>query len=137
MDISISYKFIWHGFQVNAITIMEKLLRKLDFIVFLSHMTIWTFIKRPGRNDCVISWGRMTSHVMDLTCSGQFNIIIYLKIDLSLIIRNLIYLTLLVNFSDQPFKSTYAINFLIKSAVLLPCGMTFPQQTYVRKKVYF
>ena len=49
----------------------------------------------------------MTSHVIDLTWLRQFHIIIYLEVDLLLIIRHLIYLTFLVNFLNQLFKSTF------------------------------
>ncbi len=48
----------------------------------------------------------MTSHVKDLTWSGQFQIItdpIYPKIDL--VISHLTYLTF--QLSEQPFKSTF------------------------------
>ena len=51
----------------------------------------------------------MTSHVMDLTWSRQFYIITYPKVDFSLIIRHLTYLTFLPNLLNQPFESTYAI----------------------------
>ncbi len=47
----------------------------------------------------------MTSYMMDLTWLRQFYIITYLKIDLSLIIYHLTYLTFLVN-------QTFWINFL-------------------------
>ena len=40
----------------------------------------------------------MTSHIIDLTSVEQFYIIIYSKIDISLIIYYLIYLIFLVNF---------------------------------------
>ncbi len=46
---------------------------------------------------------------MDLTWSGQFHIIIYPEFDF--VICHLTYLTFLVNLYDQPFESTYAINF--------------------------
>ena len=64
----------------------------------------------------------MTSHVMDLTRSGQFYIITYPEIDFSLIIRHLTYLiksTFQINF----LKSTYVINLLIKLAVPLVCDI--------------
>ena len=52
----------------------------------------------------------MTNHMIDLTQSGQFHIITYLKFDLSLIIYYLIYLTFLINFCNQLFESTFLIN---------------------------
>ena len=51
----------------------------------------------------------MISHMIDLTKLGQFYIIVYLKIDFSLIIYHLTSLTFLVNFYDQLFESTYII----------------------------
>ena len=61
----------------------------------------------------VMSWSHMTSYIMDLTRSRQFHIITYLKVDLLLIIRHLIYLiksTFQINF----LKLTYVINLLIE-----------------------
>ncbi len=55
----------------------------------------------------------MTSHVIDLTWSRQFYIITYLKVDLSLIIYHLIYLTFLVNLSNQLFESTFELIYVI------------------------
>ena len=54
---------------------------------------------------------------MDLIKSRQFYIITHLKVDLSLIIYYLTYLTFLVNFLNQLFKSTYTINLVIKLVV--------------------
>ncbi len=62
-----------------------------------------------------MSSNHMTSHVMDLTRSGQFHIITYPEVDLSLIIRHLTYLTFSVNLHNQPFESTFAINLLNQS----------------------
>ena len=41
--------------------------------------------------------------------------------DVSLIIHYMTYQTFLVNLSNQLFKSTYIINFLIESIALLTC----------------
>ncbi len=49
----------------------------------------------------------ITSYMIDLTQSGQFYIITYPEIDISLIIRYLIYLTFLINFYNQSFQSIY------------------------------
>ncbi len=90
----------------------------------------------------------MTSHVMDLNWSGQFQMITdstYPEVDL--VISYLTYLINLptfgsifrINFPNQPFKSTFQINLsnqpfestneislLIKSAAPLACGTLFP-----------
>ena len=64
----------------------------------------------PRKKAIVISSSHMTSHVMDLTRSGQFHIITYSEVDLSLIIRHLTYLINIlnhpfkINLSNQPFK---------------------------------
>ncbi len=50
-------------------------------------------------NNYIIS--HMTSHILDLTQSGWFNIITYFKIDLSLIIYYMTYLTFSINFYNQ------------------------------------
>ena len=63
----------------------------------------------------------MTSHVMDLTKSRPFHIITHYKIDLTLIIRYLTYLTFSVNLLNQHFESTYAIKLLIELTVLRAC----------------
>ncbi len=47
-------------------------------------------------NNYIISY--MTSHVMNITQSGQFVIINYLKVNLSFIIYHLIYLNISINF---------------------------------------
>ncbi len=56
----------------------------------------------------------MTSYVMDLTWLEQFHIITHLKVDFSLIIYHLTYLTFSVKLLNQlfesTFKSTYVIN---------------------------
>ncbi len=52
----------------------------------------------------------MIIDVIDLTQSGQFHIITYLKFNLSLIIGDLIYLTFLVNLYNQTFELTFSIN---------------------------
>ena len=81
----------------------------------------------------------MTNYLTDLTWSGQFYIITYPEIDLSLIICHLTYLTkssFRFNFLNEPFESTYVINLFIKLAAPLACGTLFLQQTYVRKRVY-
>ena len=49
----------------------------------------------------------MTSHMIDLTQLRQFHIIIYSKIDFSLIICYLIYLTFLINFYNQFFNHLF------------------------------
>ena len=68
---------------------------------------------RLKRKSIVISWGHISSYVMDLTRSRQFHIITYLEVDLSLIIHHLTYLiesTFQFNLLDQPFKSIFWIN---------------------------
>ena len=56
----------------------------------------------------------MINNIIDLTWLGQFYIITHLKVDLSLIIYHLIYLTFLVNFLNQLLnqliQSTSSIN---------------------------
>ncbi len=52
----------------------------------------------------------MTSYVIDLIQLRQFHIITHSKVDLSLIIRHLIYLTFLVNLHNQLFEPTFLIN---------------------------
>lgn len=52
----------------------------------------------------------MTSHIMDLTQLRSFPIITYLKVDISLILRYLIYPIFLVNLHNKPFESIFAIN---------------------------
>ncbi len=54
----------------------------------------------------------MTGHMIDLTWLGQFYIITHPKADL--VIRLLTYLTFQINLLNLLFKSTYAINLLIK-----------------------
>ncbi len=82
-----------------------------------------------------MSWSYVTCHVIDLTWLGQFQSItdpVYLEIDL--VISHLTYLinlstfglTFWINFLNQPFKSTYAINLLIKLVVPLGCGTLLP-----------
>ncbi len=79
----------------------------------------------------------MTSHVMDLTWSGQFQIITdptYPEFDL--VISHLTYLifqinllpfgsTFQINLSNQPFESTYAINLFIELAMPLAYDTSF------------
>ena len=65
-----------------------------------------------------MSWSYMTSHVIDLIKLGQFYIITHSKIDLLLIICHLTYLIFLVNFPNQIFESSYAINLFIESVAL-------------------
>ncbi len=48
---------------------------------------------------------------MDLIQSGQFHIITYPKVDLSLIICQLTYLTFSINLYNQFFKLIFTINF--------------------------
>ncbi len=80
-------------------------------------------------------WSHVNSHVMDLTRSGQFQIITdptCPKVDL--VISHLTYLinlptfrsTFWINFSNQPFKLTYAISLFITSAASLVCGTSLP-----------
>ncbi len=71
----------------------------------------------PRGKAIVMSWSHMTSHVMDLTWSGQF----YIEIDL--VIHHLTYLTFRVNLSNQPFKSTYKIKHVIQSVAPLACDI--------------
>ena len=52
----------------------------------------------------------MTCHIINLTQLEQFDIINYSKINFFLIICYLTYLIFLVNFYNQPFKSTFLIN---------------------------
>ncbi len=67
----------------------------------------------------------MTSHMMDLTWSEQFQIITDLAYpEIDLVISHLTYLTF--RLLNQPFKSTYAINLLIESAAPLVCDTSFP-----------
>ena len=61
----------------------------------------------------------MIGHMMDLISSGQFHIITYPEVDFSFIICHLTYLIFSIDFPNQLFKSTYAINPLIKLMVLL------------------
>ena len=56
----------------------------------------------------------MTNYVMNLTWLEQFYIITYSKVSLLLIIRYLIYLTFLINFLNQLFKSTFKSTYAIK-----------------------
>lgn len=83
----------------------------------------------------IILLSHMTIHVMELTWLGELHIITHLEVDLSLIIHHLTYLTFLVYLPNQPFKSTYAINFL-ELVTLLACGTLLPQ-TYIRRRMYF
>ncbi len=78
----------------------------------------------------------MTSHVIDLTQSIQFYIIMHSEVDFLLIISHLTYLTFSVKLPNQLFKSTYAINLLIELAMLLTYSTLLPQ-TYIHRKVYF
>ncbi len=67
----------------------------------------------------VISWSHVTSHVIVLTRSGQFQII---APEVDLVISHLTYLINLptfgsifrINLSNQPFESTFRINHLNK-----------------------
>ncbi len=71
--------------------------------------------------------------MIDLTWLGSFHIITHPELDS--VICHLTYLTFQINISNQPFESTYAINFFIKLAAPLACG-TLPPQTYIHKRVY-
>lgn len=71
----------------------------------------------------------MTGHVMALIQSKEFYIIIYLKVDFSLIICHLIYQTFLVKLCNQASQLIY-----IELMVLLACDIS-PPQTYIYKKV--
>lgn len=53
---------------------------------------------------------QITSHMIDLTQSKQFGIITYPRINLFFIIHHLTYLTVLINFFNQPFQLTFSIN---------------------------
>ena len=58
-------------------------------------------------------WNHITSHVMDLIRLGQFYILTYLEVDLSLIIHDLTYLiksNFCFNLLDQPFELIFWIN---------------------------
>ena len=82
----------------------------------------------------------MISHVIDLTKSGQFHIITYPKVDLSLIICHLTYLTFLVNLLNQHFESFYAINLLIKLATPWALNTLFLQTNIIyssKHEVYY
>ena len=71
----------------------------------------WSFC--PKGKAIIILWSHVTSHVIDLIWSGQFYIITYPKVDLSLIIRHLTYLTkstFWFNLLNQSFKSRFWIN---------------------------
>ena len=50
----------------------------------------------------------MTSHVMDLTWSGQFYIITHSEINL--VISHLTYLTFQINFLNLPTQSAFLLN---------------------------
>ena len=81
-----------------------------------------------------MSWGHITSHVMDLIWSEQFYIITYPEI--YLVISYLTYLIFQINFLDQPFnqptQSTYSLNWR-RHGLGVYC---FLWQTCVRKRVY-
>ncbi len=57
-----------------------------------------------------MSWSYIIRHMIDLTRSGQFYIIIHLEIDLSLIICYPTYLIFLANLYNQTFELTFSIN---------------------------
>ena len=61
-------------------------------------------------NNYIIS--NITSHIKNLTQLKSFHIIIYPEVDHSLMIYYLTYLTFSVNFYNQLFESTFAIQFL-------------------------
>ena len=82
-----------------------------------------------------MSWNHMTSHVIDLIKSGQFYIINHPEVDFLLIIHYLIYLTFLINLSNQLFESTYTINFLIELAAPRAYDTLLPQM-YICRNVY-
>ena len=67
----------------------------------------------------------MTSHVINLILLEQFHILTYSKVVFLLIIYHLTYLTFLVNFLNQFFKSTfeltYAINIFNQSILNWQC----------------
>ncbi len=99
--------------------------------------------------EVVILWSYVTSYVIDLTRSGQFQIITDsaprgwlshqslnlpnqpsdFRINLS---DQPFESTFQINLSNQPFESTYAISLLIESAAPLTCGTSLPPKcTYV------
>ncbi len=87
---------------------------------------------RPREKAIVMLWSHVTSHVMNLTWSGQFQIItnpasrgwlshqlpdyLIFRINLPTFGSNF-----WINLSNQPFESTYAINLLIELAAPLAC----------------
>ncbi len=87
-----------------------------------------------------MSWSHVTSHVMDLTWSRQFQIITdpaYLEVDL--VISHLTYLinlptfklTFWINLLNQPTQSTFSLNWRRHWLVV----RHFLWQTYVRRRV--
>ncbi len=85
----------------------------------------------------VMLWSHMTSYVMDLTWSGQFQIITdpasrgwlsHQSLDYLIFQINLPTFgsTFRINLLNQPFESIYAINLFIKLAAPLACGILLP-----------
>ncbi len=75
----------------------------------------------------------MTSHVIDLTWSGQFQIITHSTSQGWLSHQSPDFPNLSnqpsdfwINLLNQPFESTYAINLFIELAALLACGTSLP-----------
>lgn len=83
----------------------------------------------------------MTGHVIDLTKLGQIHIITYPKVDLSLIICQLINLIFLVNIPNQLFnqctQSTFLINQPTIDLAAPPAYNILFLQIYIRRRVYF
>ena len=80
----------------------------------------------------------MTLHDQPRDTSNPIGIISYFpKVDFSLVICYLTYLTFLVNLLNQPFKSIYVIKFfnqfIIELVMLIAYGILFPQIYKCRK----